>query len=118
MFSRPLYFFHREVKLQFSAVVHGVAHGRDSQVVRADDGTGGGVEGAYSLIGDMGLQFPEPFFPDYFETLYAVFHASFIEGLNDVHIPFVKADDKGTVSPIGNAQILGHLLHHLGTTDV
>ena len=101
----------REVPLQFHAVVHGVARGRDGQLIRADDAGIRHVQRAADLPGKARLHPPRFLAGNHAHAGDAIDVAARIQCIdNRFFLRRAKGADEGAVVPVRDVQRAGGLV--------
>ena len=91
---------HLKIQEQLRAVVHGVAHGGDGQLIGADDRPCGRMEGAGHGPGQARLQ-PPGLLPVYDpQLLHAVCHSPGVELFDGLPVLVPEAYDHGAVPAV------------------
>ena len=103
-----------KIQQQLRAVVHGIPHRGDSQLIGADDCGRGRIEGAGHAVSQTRFQAPGLLSVYYAQLLHSVLQAPGVELLYALPVFVSEAYDQGTVPAVRHAQFLCDLLHHPG----
>ena len=109
---------HLRVEAELAAVGGGVLRQRDGHAKGADNGAGRRIQRGHSLRRDPGLLTAQRLAAQHRQTFHAVALSAGFQFLQTGDVSLVKAQHQRAAPAVGEIQLVGQRLHHLGTSHI